>query len=186
MLQTENCFGIWHFLHPHKHIKRIEGRVLMLSYSNSMLVVSLDIPKSTARLKKNEKQLFPPSLPIFQSRGPLKNRLKRRRKKPKTYYQLLYQAPVFHRFSLHLMAFLRKLICMCKNPSSRQVCLSPHLPGKGWQEEWHRGIQKCPREVPVDCIWAGLLQTKLLCSCPKPGVHRNKVSSPSCFIFCLL
>lgn len=60
-LQTWNCLGIWHFLHPHKHIQGIKCRVLKFGYSNAVLVVPLDTPKSTATLQKMQSNFHPQS-----------------------------------------------------------------------------------------------------------------------------
>lgn len=109
-LQTWNCFGIWHFLHPHKHIKGIKCRALKFGYSNAVLVVALDT-KIHSNTSKNEKQLSPPHPPSFPfcSFGVLlRTGQRKEEEKPRTCYQLVCQPPVFHRFSLQLMASLRK------------------------------------------------------------------------------
>lgn len=110
-LQTWNRFGIWHFLHPHKHITGIKCRVLKFGYSNAVLVVPLDTPKSTATLKKMKSNFHPhiPLLSSLQLWDPPKNRLKKRRRKAQDLLPAVCQPPVFHRSSLQLMAFPRKL-----------------------------------------------------------------------------
>lgn len=110
-------------------------------------------------------------LSIFQLRGPFKKRRKAQgllsASVPTTHFPQIFITP--DGFSKKINLYM----------SGRGRCLSPQLSGKG-------GIQKCPREVQVLCIWAGLFETKMFCSCPEPGLHRNKTSSPSCLIFCLL